>query len=322
MKKLSPWFILSLLYAINITSSAQGFTVSGTKLLDDNGNEFVIRGMNMPFIWFPKQTYKSLDNIAELGVNSVRIVWQTKGTATQLDSVIQRCIDLKMIPMVELHDVTGSRSTDKLLETVSYYLKPDILAIIKKYRKYLLVNLANEWGNHTVNSAYWKKAYQRAVDTLRAAGIKTTLVIDAPGWGQNITPILEKGNELLQADPQKNILFSVHIYGSWNDSLSIENKLQEAHDKNLPLIVGEFGYNYKDGNNNLGCKVNHRKILSTCQKLNYGYMPWSWTGNNEENAWLDIADFKDWKTLTRWGNEVFDSDNGIRKTAKRASVFE
>lgn len=23
-------------------------------------------------------------------------------------------------------------------------------------------------------------------------------------------------------------------------------------------------------------------------RLGYGYMPWSWTGNNQENKWLDL----------------------------------
>ena len=182
--------------------------------------------------------------------------------------------------------------------------------------------IANEWGDQEVNSAVWEKAYERAIDTLRNAGIRSTLVIDAPGWGQDIAPILEKGQQVLDHDPLKNILFSIHMYGNWNNSADIQNKLTEAYNNALPLIVGEFGYNYRNGNNNLHCKVDHAAILNTCEDLGYGYMPWSWSGNNEINAWLDMTESGDWKTLTWWGEEVVEGKNGIRRTAKRASVFK
>ena len=46
------------------------------------------------------------------------------------------------------------------------------------------------------------------------------------------------------------------------------------------------------------------------------------TGNNHENAWLDMVDNKDWKTPTWWGREVIEGTDGIRQTAIRAKVFE
>lgn len=111
------------------------------------------------------------------------------------------------------------------------------------------------------------------------------------------------------------------MYGLWNNPKKIGEKLQQAYMLKLPLIVGEFGYNYRKGKNNLGCKVNHRLIIETCNKLGYGFMPWSWTGNNEENQWLDMVSPADWKTLTWWGKEVIEGEGGIEKTAKKASVF-
>ena len=61
--------------------------------------------------------------------------------------------------------------------------------------------------------------------------------------------------------------------------------------------------------------------MKTCKQLGYGFMPWSWTGNNKENAWLDIVDHRDWKTPTQWGNEVIEGECGIRQTAVTANVF-
>ena len=88
-----------------------------------------------------------------------------------------------------------------------------------------------------------------------------------------MNPILKGGQQLIDCDPLHNILFSVHMYGSWNDSQKIINKLTEVKNKQLPLIVGEFGYNYNDGKNNLGCKADQKKKKKTCHQQGYGFMP-------------------------------------------------
>lgn len=318
-------FTVMLLMLASVASAlARGsghFTTKGDCLLDANGKKFVIVGMNNPHAWFGERAYQALDYIQETGSNTIRIVWQTSGKDAELERIISRCIELKMVPMVELHDVTGNTSKDRLVAMAQWYSRPERVAMLKKYEKYLLLNIANEWGDNAMTSQYWFDAYKAAVSVMRDAGYLATLVVDAPGWGQNIAPFLEKGQELIDSDPMNNILLSVHMYGSWNSPEKIEKDLKSAKEKKLPLIVGEFGYNYKDGDNNLGCKADHKTILSTCAALGYGYMPWSWTGNNRENQWLDIVDPSDWKTLTWWGNEVVNGKYGITASARRCRVF-
>jgi mannan endo-1,4-beta-mannosidase len=310
--------ILILNIIIHSHIFSKGFTVSGTKLLDANGNEFIIRGVNNPHVWYQEKSLKSLSRIAELKANCVRIVWQLYGRPGQLDTILQRCIELEMIPMVELHDATGSPKAEKLLENADYLTKPEVRKVLLKYEKYILINIANEWGDYFITSEYWKTSYMQAIDKLRKAGIKTTLVIDGSAWGQRIEPIYQFGKELLDYDPQKNLLFSVHTYYLWNNPMTIDTALQKAHDAGLPIIVCEFGYNYNNGNNNLKCTADHAVLMRKCQKLNIGYLAWSWAGNDEVNAWLDLSD---WNKLTWWGREVFEGENGIMKTSKKASVF-
>ncbi|MGD2035474.1 MAG: cellulase family glycosylhydrolase [Bacteroidales bacterium] len=313
---------LSILFMIHcFFGLSQGFTVAEGKLYDANGKEFVPKGVNHPHLWYIRESYKSLDRLAELNVNCVRIVWGTDGTAKDLKAAIDRCIKLEMIPMVELHDGTGNTSAEKLMKLVDYYCRQDIKKILLAREKYLLLNIANEWGDHTTSGEYWKKSYMQAIDSLRHAGYKTTIVIDAPGWGQDIYPVFSYHDDLTAYDPEKNLLFSVHMYFSWNDPEKIKTGLEKACHEKIPLVIGEFGYNYNNGENNLGCRVDHKTILKECHEHGSGYLAWSWTGNNKENAWLNLAEHSDWKTLTRWGKEIFESEYGILKTAKKASVF-
>ena len=298
------------------------FTTNGIELIDATGAPFLIAGINNPHAWFKEKAFNALFYIAETGANTVRVVWTDKGDAGELEKIIKRCIELKMIPMVELHSATGKHDTEPLLNMAKYYAREDVANMLKRYERYLLINIANEWGDHFVKSAHWLESYTQAIAIMRQAGFKTTLVVDAPGWGQNIKPILECGQQLIENDPEHNILFSVHMYGSWNKEKNIIDRLAEANDLNLPLIVGEFGYNCNNGKNNLHCKANHKTILQACRDNGYGFMPWSWTGNNEENAWLDLVESSDWKTPTWWGNEVINGPSGVREIAKTAKVYE
>lgn len=300
----------------------EGFRTQDTQLIDATGHPFVIVGVNNPHAWFREKAHQALDDIAATGANTLRIVWQTRSLVDDLEQVIRKCIALKMIPMVELHDVTGNASGERLLDMARYYCREDVKSMLMQYQRYLFINIANEWGSHKVTTHHWLQSYTDAVTMMREAGYKTTLVVDAPGWGQNIKPILKRGRELIENDPLHNILFSIHMYGSWNNPNEITEKLEAAKKENLPLIVGEFGYNYDNGHNNLHCKADHRLILATCHRLGYGFMPWSWTGNNRENVWLDMVSSSDWKTPTWWGHEVIDGEFGIRQAAQRAKVFD
>lgn len=315
---------LTLFAAFGTLSFAQKgvFSTDKTKLIDAEGQVFVIRGMNNPHAWFGEKAYVALDDIKAVGCNTIRIVWGTRGKDADLERIIKRCVELEMIPMVELHDVTGNTSGDRLADMANWYADPNRAAMLMKYERFLLLNIANEWGAHKTKGAYWQSSYARCIDIMRKAGYRTTLVIDAPGWGQNIDPIIDYGQKVIDSDPLHNILFSIHMYGSWNKAEKIRAKLTLCHQKDLPLIVGEFGYNYDNGKNNLKCKADHSVILDACNSLEYGYMPWSWTGNNKANQWLDLVDPDDWKTLTWWGQQVISGKGGITQTAKKASVFK
>ncbi|MCQ2259154.1 MAG: glycoside hydrolase family 5 protein [Bacteroidaceae bacterium] len=321
IKSLLALFLFATTSAISFGQKGV-FTTEKSKLIDAEGQTFVIRGMNNPHAWFREKAFLALDDIKATGSNTIRIVWNTKGNDSDLERIIRRCIDLEMIPMVELHDVTGNTSGERLAEMAEWYAEPKRREMLLKYEKFLLFNIANEWGDHKTKAEYWMSSYTRCIDIMRKAGYNTTLVIDAPGWGQNIEPIIECGQQVIDSDPLHNILFSIHMYGSWNKPERIKEKLYLCSQKGLPIIVGEFGYNFDNGKNNLTCKVDHTVILDVCNKLEYGFMPWSWTGNNKENQWLDLVEPSDWKTLTWWGQQVISGKGGITETAKKASVFK
>lgn len=302
------------------SESAEGFYVSGTKLYDANGNEFVMRGINHPHSWFKNQDETALKAISETGANCVRIVCgdgqqYTRDSAESLSQLVERCKELEMIAILEVHDITGKDELSALEKTVDYWI--EVKDALIGNEAYVLLNIANEWVG-TWDSDIWTQGYTAAIPRLRDAGIKNTIIVDAAGWGQYAKSISDGGEEVFAADPLQNTMFSIHMYGSaGKNERVIRQNLARVTEKGLCVIVGEFGYNHSDGD------VDEAYIMQYCGENDIGYLGWSWKGNGGGVEYLDIALEWDGSKLSEdWGVNLIEGDTGIRKTSEKCSVFE
>jgi hypothetical protein len=109
-----------------------------------------------------------------------------------------------------------------------------------KHERYVLLNIANEAGNHEVTEDQFRTEYQNAISRIRAAGINTPLVIDAAGWGRRESEILNQGNAILEHDPLKNIIFSWHPWDANAPQERIKKAIDGARERGLAFIIGEF----------------------------------------------------------------------------------
>jgi hypothetical protein len=305
------------------TDSA-GFFVSGGRLYDRRGNDFVMRGINNPLAWFRNRNTGALawqTQIAATGANTVRLVWETTASDTQLlRDTIARSLELRMVPMIEMHDVTGGTTADGPASMARYQTETAaVKQILLDYEDSLLINIANEWNG--ANNIY-VQAYTDAINVFRNAGIRHTLVIDANGYGQNQNTVLTQGQTLLAADPQHNLLFSVHMYEQFRNAQTIRDTLQRAADSQLPFIVGEFGFQHGTDNQGNPIAIPYDVLLSESERLGFGYLAWSWTGNGSPDQPLDLtARSGSANELSAWGDGVINGENGIRASAEPASIF-
>ena len=297
-----------------------GFRISGRHLYDRCGEKVILRGIANPNIWFEKSGIPRYEEIEKTGANVVRIVWQTNGTADELNQAITNCREKNMIPMVELHDATGDWS--KLQQCINYWIRTDIVEVILTHEEYLLINIANECGNNSVSKTTFRTGYEGAVTEMRNAGIHVPLVIDGTDWGKNINILQSEGPYLINADPDHNLIFSVHMwwpsmYG-YTES-DIVNEINESVNMNLPLIVGEFSQMHGECTDNTITSSNsiaYLTIIRECQQKEVGYIAWSWFGNC--NDFWDMSTEGTFATLYDWGLEVAVTDpNSITHTSVR-----
>jgi Carbohydrate binding domain/Cellulase (glycosyl hydrolase family 5)/Divergent InlB B-repeat domain len=288
-----------------------GFRVAGRFLYDKCGEKVILRGINKMTVWTDLNG-ASFPEIAKTGANTVRIVWITTGDIEKFDSAISKCRQNKMIPMVELHDATGEWS--KLSTCVNWWIKPEVVSVIQKHEEYLLINIANECGQ-TVTDADFKAGYTDAVTKMRAAGIHVPLIIDAAKYGQDINILQATGPDLITADPDHNILLSVHMWWpvewGYSDQV-ITDEINQSVKMNLPLIVGEFAHS------GVGCetKINYKHIISECQNNEIGWLAWEWGPGNSDCTEMDMTTDSKFETLRNWGLEVAVTDpNSIKNTS-------
>lgn len=318
----------SLVFAQTVSGKTErelsGFSVDGVRLMDANGDAFVIRGVNVSHLWFPEKTKETLKTAASWGCNTVRLVlgngeqWD-RTSAGELKQLLNWCERYGLVAIVELHDITGYGDkplAGKPETAVLYWLDPDIQDVLKGREHSVILNIANEpFGNKA--SDQWFGFHVDAIQRLREAGYKHTLLVDAANWGQDWKETtLDRGNEVLAADVLKNTMFAVHMYEYYGTAEVVENYLKKAQEQGLCIIVGEFGMEH------YGKPVAAEAILETCHDFQVGYLGWSWSGNNPETEHLDLVIDFDPAQLSPWGELLFNHPKyGIKATSKKADVF-
>lgn len=321
------WIVAGLIVALFLAlmpsgktqAATGGFRVSGTKLYDANGNEFVMRGVNYPHAWFQNEYQTAIPAIAAKGFNCVRIVVADgqqygKTSKSELENLVKFCKENNLVAILEVHDATGSDSQDSLNQAVNYW--KEMKDVLKGNEAYVIVNIANEWYGTWDNGDNWKRGYISAIQSLRSAGISNTLMVDCAGWGQYPQVIFEHGQAVLNADSQKNTMFSIHMYEyAGGNAQTVKNNIDSALNKNLCLTIGEFGGYHSNGD------VDEDTIMSYCQEKNVGWLAWSWKGNNSDLSYLDLA--YDWSgnSLTSFGERVINGANGTSSTSCTCTVF-
>jgi hypothetical protein len=313
-------------------NTGNGFFVLDGKLYDANGNEFRIRGVD-------RAHYDSVSQpgISKSGANAVRMfMYSTSvGSAKYVNVVKTQHIAYNEVPIIAMplfpdgSLTTGNTSSSQLASGVAWWVAN--ASTFTAINKYMLVNIANEWGPS--NNVAWATAYEAAISSMRAAGYLGPLVIDAGGWGQDVNDLLNYSTAVFNSDPQKNIIFSLHIYGNiaTTDVAPDLAKLAAlSNSVGMVFIVGEFG-----PGRNIGpspTQTTPADIITAAEANGIGWVAWAWDDNNESGGasndnWFSMTfhgpgTYTQASDLTTFGKDVvLNPTYGLQALATPASIF-
>ncbi|GAA2953477.1 cellulase family glycosylhydrolase [Kitasatospora cinereorecta] len=300
-------------------AAATGLHISDGRLLEGNGNDFVMRGVNHAHTWYPGET-QSLADIKATGANTVRVVlsdghrWTRNGPA-EVAGIVGQCKANRLICVLEVHDTTGygeDAAAGTLDHAADYWIS--LRDVLTGEENYVVINIGNEpWGN--TDPAGWTAPTTAAVQKLRAAGFEHTIMVDAPNWGQDWQGVMRANAQAVyDADTTGNLIFSIHMYSVYNTAAKVTEYLNSFVDAGLPLLIGEFG-----GPADQWGDPDEDTMMAVAEQLGLGYLAWSWSGNTDPVLNLTI-DF-DPSRLSSWGERVFHGVNGIAQTSREATVY-
>ncbi len=134
-----------------------------------------------------------------------------------------------------------------------------------------IINLMNEWGNHSITPQEYAAAYNEVIPIVREV-YDGPLIIDVPGFGQ-AAEIAADAFDLFQ---DKQIIFSVHIYAT-AFNVAKNRWLNEADLSYLAAtgaqcMVGEFCGLISGG-------TDWCSLVDYCYQNDWALFGWAWNGD-------------------------------------------
>src|SRR4029079_1971616 len=180
----------SLVVFVQPASAAVGLHISGRNIVEANGQNFIMRGINHEHVWFTGQT-RAFADIKAAGANTIRVVlgdghrnWGTTSLA-DVTNVISLCKTNKLICVLEDHDTTGfgeQSGASSLDQAADFWI--GLKSALVGQESYVVINIGNEPIGNT-NAAQWTAATVSAIQKMRTNGFEHLLMVDAPNWGQD-----------------------------------------------------------------------------------------------------------------------------------------
>ena len=315
------------------------WTVQDGKLLDPNGNHFVFRGVTIDHTLAPDKTLRAIADAAAMGANAVQVEiagnywnrWHTRDD--ELRNIIQACKDHKVVCVLEANDVAGYPMSPESVTfdyILNYWNSPFVREVISGQEDYIIISMGNQYVS-TYPDNYSVSSYLTRMDSY-VRDFKSSLkgfviVVDGNLWGQDtdlamhaLAKLRQKDNPLLD-----NILYSVDMFDAYPTPEKVRGYISAFSELGAPLVIGGFApaayyHPHFTGAIPLNApRLPVEAVMQYSEEYGAGYFGWSWSGN--KNSALDIVTNWTAASLTPWGDVLFNDVNGIKATAKRASIF-
>ncbi|MDF3012117.1 MAG: man5B [Cellvibrio sp.] len=314
------------------------WTVEDGKLLDPNGNPFIFRGVTIDHSLAPEKTVQALRDLAALGANSAQIEFPIKSSgdvpfprpvANELREIVKACKDNKLVCVLEANDaagyfeVEGGLGPDVVAQYWGYY---DIRDVLNGAQGHIVLGISNQPLAPIFGFEGYIDRMQYAISEIRHAYPYFLVMVDGSNWGQDTNKAMHTlAAQNLQSSLYQNVIYSVEMFDQYVNPEQVREYIASFSEVGAPLVIGGFGpvpyyHPHFKGPLPLNApRLPAESVMQYAEQYGAGYFGWSWSGN--KNSALDVV--IDWNpgALSAWGNTLFNDVNGIKATAKQASIY-
>lgn len=239
---------------------------SGTNIQFQNMN-ILLHGVNLQYGDNPVVQFPGIEAIRTTGSNIIRILVKPETTTSELEAALVQAVSQNLFTILTLDDPKLNCTDDEVAfsDAVKNTWLTKFLPVIyqDRFQGNMMISIARGWGPKDVNDAastgykVYIDNYKTAIRAFRKGGFQIPIVIDAPCGTDYSAFAADRGKELLAADDEKNLVLSVHAYGTqWNSNAKIDAALAVLNSQKMPFIMTEFG------GSGVGEKpVNHKQII-------------------------------------------------------------
>lgn len=263
-------------------------SVSGTKLVDKNGNQYSLKGVSTHGIaWFPQ--YVSYDTFKELrdvwGANVVRIAMYTAeyngycsgGNKEELKALVKSGVDaateLGLYVIVDWHILSDTNPWQNKDEAVKFFSE---ISAQYKNQDNVIYEICNE-PNSGTSWADIKSYAMEIIPVIRANDSDAIIIVGTPTWSQDVdTASYDK------ITGYDNIMYTLHYYAATHKQW-LRDKAQTAINNGCALFVTEFSICDASGNGALDIDEANQ-WLEFLNSNGISFVGWNLANKNETSS--------------------------------------
>lgn len=269
-------------------TAAGPLSVSGTKLVDSQGNPVQLKGISTHGLaWYPD--YVNRECFAQLkeewGADLIRLAMYTAEyggycTGGDKDSLkelvrngVQYAAECGMYVIIDWHILSDGNPNTYIEEAKAFFRE-----ISQEYADY--TNVFYEICNEPNGGTSWKevKSYaEQIIEVIRENDEDGIILVGTPNWCQYV--------DQAAADPLENcenVMYTLHFYADTHRD-SLRNTMIAALDAGLPIFVSEYGICDASGNGAIN-KDQANRWVSVMDQYGISYVAWNLSNKGETSA--------------------------------------
>lgn len=258
-------------------------SISGTSLVDKNGDLIELRGMSLFWSqwggkYYNEETIKWLRDDWKCTVIRVAVGVESGGYLDnpyeeyqKAKAAIDACIKLGIYVIVDWHD---HHAENHLNEATSFFNN-----ISTTYGE--LPNIIYEIYNEPLDISWnnvLKPYAQTIVNTIRTNDAKNVIVVGTPNWSQDVDEVINNKID------DKNVAYTFHFYTSTHEQW-LRDKAIKALKAGVPLFVTEWGLSEATGNGDINL-TESGFWLDFLEQNKLSWCNWSIVNKDESSAAL------------------------------------